>query len=359
MPRRRTASGSAGKRDRSPRVSDKGGKKVADFVPSAWARCEDMLMVAAYLVMIVWAGGAFVTVLWQEYNEKASMTGSEWAPADPDYLRLLAPFGVSERLQKNKYDRCDILRTTADNLSSVDSSLPYVVVDSSHHWNTRRRNWNRENVKSSFGALNATVRSVSSAVLAQFGHAPLRNLFKSDGSAVPGLRVPLSQFLDDMRNEGKVGINSTEETVSMVFDVTGAGDVTLGLKDSFPLLPAFVSSTWQRWRRVVSIGPAGSGLAFHAHGPAWLAVVHGVKLWFLVPPEKFPPPQLKGQLLRPMDRAQVRVHCRPLLSNPKTTVRCIGQDIAHACLQLCFPTLWYVATNTLCVILITYNHHRH
>lgn len=59
----------------------------------------------------------------------------------------------------------------------------------------------------------------------------------------------------------------------------------------------------------MSMGRAGAGLAFHAHGPAWLAVVHGVKLWFLIPPEKFPPPQLKGLLLNPMDRSQVRVLC--------------------------------------------------
>lgn len=209
-----------------------------------------MLMVAAYFVMIAWAGGAFVSVLWQEYNEKASMTGNEWAPADPDYLRLLAPFGVSERLQQNMYDKCDILRTISGNLSTVDDSLPYVVMDSSHLWNTGQQKWDRKNFKATFGNLKASVRSVSSAVFAQFGHAPLRNLFEARGYVDPGLRISLSDFLDNMRKDVKEGNNSTDDAPSMIFDVTGAGDVAVGLMDTYPLLPSFISSSWKRWRYV-------------------------------------------------------------------------------------------------------------
>lgn len=42
---------------------------------------------------------------------------------------------------------------------------------------------------------------------------------------------------------------------------------------------------WMRCSMVViSTGPGGSGVAFHKHGTAWLALQQGVKRWFLYPP---------------------------------------------------------------------------
>ncbi|RYH15048.1 hypothetical protein EON65_32465 [archaeon] len=35
---------------------------------------------------------------------------------------------------------------------------------------------------------------------------------------------------------------------------------------------------------MLSIGPSRYGLPFHNHGQTWLAVVHGIKYWFVYPP---------------------------------------------------------------------------
>ena len=39
---------------------------------------------------------------------------------------------------------------------------------------------------------------------------------------------------------------------------------------------------------VLSLGDDGAGLPFHAHGAAWLAVVHGGKRWFIYEPGTMP-----------------------------------------------------------------------
>ena len=38
----------------------------------------------------------------------------------------------------------------------------------------------------------------------------------------------------------------------------------------------------------MSVGPTHAGLAFHAHGAAWLATVRGSKLFMLFPPSAWP-----------------------------------------------------------------------
>lgn len=42
-----------------------------------------------------------------------------------------------------------------------------------------------------------------------------------------------------------------------------------------------------------------SGLPFHGHGKTWLAVVHGIKQWFVYPPG-YDPPQSIDQAFNPM-----------------------------------------------------------
>ena len=43
---------------------------------------------------------------------------------------------------------------------------------------------------------------------------------------------------------------------------------------------------WMRCSMVVvSTGPGGSGVAFHKHGTAWLALQQGRKRWWLYPPQ--------------------------------------------------------------------------
>lgn len=45
------------------------------------------------------------------------------------------------------------------------------------------------------------------------------------------------------------------------------------------------AARWTRGaqRRILSIGARGAGTQFHTHGPTWLALVRGVKLWWLGP----------------------------------------------------------------------------
>lgn len=98
-----------------------------------------------------------------------------------------------------------------------------------------------------------------------------------------------------------------------------------------------------KYGHVVSIGPGGAGLPFHAHGFAWLAQAHGSKRFYLLPPDfqlgGWPRDVYREAFLRsPSDwseatRAAVRS------SGFETTLR-PGDAIA-------IPAFWYHATENV------------
>jgi len=49
---------------------------------------------------------------------------------------------------------------------------------------------------------------------------------------------------------------------------------------------------------VTSLGPEWAGLPFHTHGPTWIGLVHGAKMWFLYAPGEIPGEVYRQSALR-------------------------------------------------------------
>lgn len=83
---------------------------------------------------------------------------------------------------------------------------------------------------------------------------------------------------------------------------------------------------------ILSVGPSGQGLPLHAHGAAWQALMHGKKLWALLPPGEHSPDITLG-----------------LTVNTLLEKHSLGGTSATFCLQepgevIVVPHLWHHAT---------------
>jgi len=92
------------------------------------------------------------------------------------------------------------------------------------------------------------------------------------------------------------------------------------------------------WRNVLSVGPMHAGLAFHAHGAAWLATVRGSKLFMLFPPSAWPPSR-SGIVL-----GQAADFAADVLASPPAGMR---SCIVKANEAIVVPAGWYHATLNL------------
>jgi hypothetical protein len=157
--------------------------------------------------------------------------------------------------------------------------------------------WRREEVLDRFGNLTVWARAVGSAVRAQFGHAalPLPVAVQHQGAPSRGedpLALSLRSFADMLRS------GTADDKQRVVFDVAASSEATARMQDAWPRWPSYfptITATDRtfhdlvgRARPALSIGGNGTGLAFHAHGAAWLATLAGTKLWFIVDPMHWP-----------------------------------------------------------------------
>jgi hypothetical protein len=157
--------------------------------------------------------------------------------------------------------------------------------------------WRREEVLDRFGNLTVWARGVGSAVRAQFGHAalPLPVAVQHQGAPSRGegpLALSLRSFADMLRS------GTADDKQRVVFDVAASSEATTMMQDAWPRWPSYfptITTTDRtyhdllgRARPALSIGGNGTGLAFHAHGAAWLATLAGTKLWFIVDPMHWP-----------------------------------------------------------------------
>lgn len=157
--------------------------------------------------------------------------------------------------------------------------------------------WRREEVLERFGNLTVWARGVGSAVRAQFGHAalPLPVGVQHQGAPSRG-EDPLALSLRSFANMLRSG--TADDKQRMVFDVAASSEATARMQDAWPRWPSYFPTNTTtdpthhdllgRARPALSIGGNGTGLAFHAHGAAWLATLAGTKLWFIVDPMHWP-----------------------------------------------------------------------
>ena len=152
--------------------------------------------------------------------------------------------------------------------------------------------WSFENLAGGVHAnIPVPVRSVGSAVAAQFGYNSLQSA--EDflvGRTYPRVdaRVLFGPFLDSVvaaKNANRhqlfsIGKGLEQPEISPLPE----------LSPSFPL-PDFLrehSGNRDVWHPILSIGAAGRAVAHHTHGRAWLVSVRGTKRWFLHPPNAAP-----------------------------------------------------------------------
>jgi hypothetical protein len=132
----------------------------------------------------------------------------------------------------------------------------------------------------------------------------------------------------------------------MHFDVTGGGAAATQLAAKYTLLPKYLrvspgagaGGSSKGWRPVLSVGPTKGGLAFHAHGEAWLATVRGAKLWLLFPPSLWPPAR-SGVVLSSAEAAAAGL----LLHPPPGMLH----GVVHEDEAILVPTGWHHATVNL------------
>jgi hypothetical protein len=133
------------------------------------------------------------------------------------------------------------------------------------------------------------------------------------------------------------------------------------LADDFTTPPIF-----QRFLRdaegghnMLSLGDAGQGLQFHTHGRSWLALVHGVKEWWIYPPGAMPPAVAGAMMPLHPARVWVPVMSSELLARDASEAHDTGGTTANAsaaalwhCVQragdaLYLPAGWAHATQNL------------
>jgi hypothetical protein len=202
--------------------------------------------------------------------------------------------------------------------------------------------WHREAVLHRFGNSTVVPRNVASGVQAHFGHSelPLPQVLKRQMPA-NGQTVTLRNFVERLRR--------TSRGSDVVFDVEGSFDSTAQMRDSWPDWPTFMqpahghpSPNQGRVRPVLSIGGNGSGLAFHAHGAAWLATLKGCKVWLLFAPNDWPRKDAQGDPLEL--RALTPALAATLLHDPPPGLRVCTVGAGQA---LYVPQGWHHATLNL------------
>ena len=116
----------------------------------------------------------------------------------------------------------------------------------------------------------------------------------------------------------------------------------LGTKDLDP--QSIPSECWKSipgWMRcsmvVVSTSPGGSGVAFHKHGTAWLALQQGRKRWWLYPPSGPPSSSYEAVALSPANELPEVVSRLPPELRPLEILQQPG-DVVFV------PALWWHAT---------------
>eukprot|EP00040_Diaphanoeca_grandis_P027989 m.160575 g.160575 ORF g.160575 m.160575 type:complete len:563 (-) comp31186_c0_seq2:105-1793(-) len=306
----------------------------------------DLAMLAGYAVMVVWTLLAFGSSILVNLEEKGLITSSAssgWIN-DHELLRMLSPVETAQPLHASHYMRCDLQELDGQPGANFPENAlenePYFVRNVSYLWGNVANNLTRDALLESFGQMEITVKDASSAVLAQFGHSPLRDILSPQKSPpINGENTKLSEFVHAMRQDS---------TTSMWFDVSGSQE-SLNLTSKFHRQPHFLhihnkkgSEKPNVWRPVVSIGGAGSGLPFHVHGAAWLTTVYGSKLWFLIPPQNWPPvgEASKNFVLSPMQSSTARRLLKQPPSGLKVCLVSSGNAIvvpdgwAHATLNL-------------------------
>ena len=70
---------------------------------------------------------------------------------------------------------------------------------------------------------------------------------------------------------------------NIVFDRSTA-NLAYTLRDAGEFSPPPLLASTLATQLLLSLGPSGAGLPMHTHGDSWLALTHGLKLWFVYPP---------------------------------------------------------------------------
>lgn len=130
----------------------------------------DAIAVILYLVMLFWAGGTFVWILYTESTGTVPTpaTASGWLDeiSGPDALRIKA------LLARTTAQRC--ARQSASQFSADEWGwdTPMVLVNTSSvaQWSALA-SWDKDSFLAKHGRKKMAARDVSSAVQAQFGHA--------------------------------------------------------------------------------------------------------------------------------------------------------------------------------------------
>ena len=136
-------------------------------------------------------------------------------------------------------------------------------------------------------------------------------------------------------------LSSASDEVVFEYGCPKCDDLSEALRGSWSAPRVFEGP---RKKRLVSIGGDGASLNFHAHGAAWLLLVHGKKQWYLAPPGLLTEEELADSAeMRELDRSRLRAR-RAFQSARPASVDRLEVCVQHAGELLYIPEGWQHAT---------------
>ena len=113
-------------------------------------------------------------------------------------------------------------------------------------------------------------------------------------------------------------LSSASDEVVFEYGCPKCDDLSEALRGSWSAPRVFEGP---RKKRLVSIGGDGASLNFHAHGAAWLLLVHGKKQWYLAPSGLLTEEELADSAeMRELDRSRLRARRAFQARGPRASI---------------------------------------